>query len=54
MRDGEKKQDRARSSLTAHTCAGSHEDAHRDEEGCVDESLAVVSDDGPAELHFEI
>ena len=57
MRGGEKKQDRARMvrevHMTAHTCAGSDEDAHRDEEGCV-ESLLVVSDDGPAELFVEI
>jgi hypothetical protein len=42
-----------RNAKTAHTCAGSDEDAHRDEEGCV-ESLLVLSDDGPAELFVEI
>jgi hypothetical protein len=57
MRDGEKKQDRVRMvrevHKTSHTCAGSDEDTHRDEEGCV-ESLLVVSDDGPDELCVEI
>jgi hypothetical protein len=57
MRDGEKKQDRARMVREVHRLhtpvKGSDEDAHRDEEGCV-ESLLVISDDGPAELCVEI